>query len=110
MAFVSFTVTQITYNFTATVTTPVQLNLGTTGTNLLVTATTATILVNNTIQPVTVSGVQQFNQELNTFDNVSFASVTTPVIYGFAGAPVNFPTGITAGYFNSIDFVAPGDP
>ena len=110
MSFFSFTVTQVTYDFTATVSTPLTLTLGTTGTNVVVTATTATVQVINQIQPVTVSGAEQYNQSLNTFDNVSFASLTTPYIYGFAQQPVYFPTGIVSGYFNSLDFQVPGEP
>lgn len=110
MAFSTFTITQVVYDFTATVTTPLTLTLENTQTQVLITATTATIQVINQIQPVTVSGAEQFNQSLNTFDNVSFASLTTPYIYGFAQQPVYFPTGIVSGYFNSMDFQAPGDP
>jgi hypothetical protein len=100
MAGPSFTVTQITYNFTATVTAPFTVALDTTTTNVLVNQTTATISVINNIQPVTITtggaGSSSFNQNLNTVDNVSFASVTTPAIYGYAGQPVSFPTGIIA--------------
>jgi hypothetical protein len=38
-----------------------------------------------------------FNQDLNTTDNVRFASVTTPVISGVDAQPVVFPTGIDFG-------------
>lgn len=110
MSYYGFTVTQVVYDFTATVTTPLSLALQTTQTSVLITETTTTVSVINQVQPVTVSGAQQFNQSLNTFDNVSFASLTTPIIYGFAQQPVNFPTGIVAGLFNSIDFGLPGDP
>jgi hypothetical protein len=46
---------------------------------------------------------------LNTFDNVSFASVATANIYGAGGQPVTFPNGINvpnAGtvFINTIDF------
>jgi hypothetical protein len=108
----SFTITQVVYDFTATVTTPVNLVLNNTETQVLITGTTATIQVINNIQPVSVgagSG-QIFNQNLNTTDNVSFASLTTPYIYGFAQQPVVFPTGIIAGNFSSLDFQNPGDP
>jgi hypothetical protein len=43
-----------------------------------------------------------FNQNLNTFDNVSFATLTTPAIYGLAGQPVSFPTGISAENFGTV--------
>jgi hypothetical protein len=107
----SFTITQVVYDFTATVSTPLNLVLNNTETQVLVTATTATIQVVNNIQPVTVAtGATVYNQSLNTFDNVSFASVTTPYVYGFAGQPVNFPTGIVSGGFSSADYQNPGDP
>lgn len=111
MAYFNFTITQVTYDFTATVSTPLALTLQASGTNVLVTATTASIQVISQIQPVTVAiGAQTFNQSLNTFDNVSFASITAPVIYGFAQTPVLFPSGIIANAFNSLDFVDPNDP
>lgn len=111
MPFFSFTITQVTYDFTATVSTPLALTLSNTGTNVIVTATTASIQVINQIQPVSITyGANAFNQSLNTFDNVSFASITTPVIYGLAQQPVNFPSGITAQLFNSLDFQNPNDP
>lgn len=103
MAFNSFEVTEVTYNFTATVSTPLELTLTGTDTHLtVVSPNTATISVINTRQPVTITGSggsgggSSYNQELNTTDNVSFNSVTTPAIYGFAGQPVSFPTGIIA--------------
>jgi hypothetical protein len=104
MAFSTFTVTEITYNFTATVTTPLELALVGTETTLVVTNSTATISVINNTQPVTISGSggDSFNQSLNTGDNVSFNSVTTPAIYGFAGQPVSFPTGISVENFGTI--------
>lgn len=105
-----FTVTQVTYAFTATISTPVSLALFNTNTNVLISENTNTITVSNVIQPVTIAGMANYNQSLNTFDNVSFASVTTPYIYGFAGQPVNFPTGIVSGGFSSADFQNPGDP
>lgn len=110
MPIFSFTVTQAVYDFTATISTPVTLSLINTQTQVSVTATTATIQVINQIQPVTVSGAQQFNQDLNTYNNVSFATVTVPTIFGFAQQPVYFPTGISSGYFNSLDFQNPNDP
>jgi hypothetical protein len=109
MAFNSFEVTEVTYNFTATVSTPLELTLTGTDTHLtVVSPTTATISVINTRQPVTISGIggggggASYNQELNTTDNVSFASLTTPAIYGFAGGPVSFPTGIQAANFGTV--------
>lgn len=110
MSYYGFTVTQVVYDFTATVTTPLTLALQTTQTSVTITDNTTTVTVINQVQPVTVSGAQQFNQDLNTFDNVSFASVTTPYVYGFAQQPVYFPTGIAAGFYNSIDFGIPGEP
>lgn len=107
----SFTITQVVYDFTATVTTPLNLVLNNTETQVLVTATTASIQIINNIQPVTVSsGATTYNQSLNTFDNVSFATLTVPYIYGFAGQPVYFPTGIVSGGFSSADYQNPGDP
>jgi hypothetical protein len=112
MAGPSFTVTQVTYNFTATVTTPFTVALESTSTRVLVNQSTATNSVINNNQPVTIATVgsgNSFNQNLNTTDNVSFASVTTPAIYGLAGQPVSFPTGINAAnvgtvFSGSLDF------
>lgn len=97
----TFTVTQVTYNFTATVGTPIALRLAETPDTVNVTNQISTITVINTVQPVTISGIggsgggAPYNQSLNTTDNVSFASVTTPTIYGQAQQPVFFPTGIS---------------
>lgn len=110
MPIFSFTVTQVTYDFTATVTTPLALSLINTQTQVIITATTATVQVTNQIQPITVGGGQTYNQSLNTFDNVSFASVTAGYFYGPAGSPVYFPTGIISGGFSSADFQEPTDP
>jgi hypothetical protein len=104
MAFSSFTVTEVTYNFTATVTTPLELALVGTDTTVVVTDNSTAISVINTQQPVTIEGYgggNNYNQSLNTTDNVSFASVTTPAIYGFAGLPVSFPTGISVENFGT---------
>jgi hypothetical protein len=93
----SFTVTQVVNSFTATVSTPLALALTNVPNSVAVIANSATVSVSNAIQPVTVSGgTPSSNQTTNTFDNVSFASVTTPEIYGLAGQPVSFPTGINA--------------
>lgn len=109
MAFNSFEVTEVVYNFTATLTTPLELTLTGTDTHLtVVSPTTATISVINTRQPVTINvaggggGGSAYNQSLNTIDNVSFNSVTVPTIYGFAGGPVSFPTGIQAANFGTV--------
>ena len=109
MAFNSFEVTEVTYNFTATLTRPLELTLTGTDTHLtIVSPTTATISVINTQRPVTIStpggggGGGSYDQPLNTSDNVSFNSVTTPAIYGFAGQPVNFPTGINANNVGTV--------
>lgn len=107
----SFTITQVVYDFTATVTTPLNLVLNNTETSVVISPNTSTITVINQPQPVTVqTGFVQFNQSLNTFDNVSFATLTTPYIYGVAGSAVYFPTGIVSGGFSSADFQNPGDP
>jgi hypothetical protein len=104
VAFSTFTVTEVTYNFTATVTTPLELALVGNDTTVVVTDQTSNIVVNNLRQPITVSGFAgaTYNQGLNTGDNVSFASVTTPAIYGFAGQPVQFPTGISVDNFGTV--------
>jgi hypothetical protein len=98
MSSFSFTVTQVTYNFTATVSNPATLTLADYPENVSVVNNVSTITVINNIQPVTISGIGgeggNFNQSLNTTDNVAFASVTTPNIYGVAQTPVFFPTGI----------------
>ena len=108
MAYNSFTVTEVTYNFTATVTTPLELTLENTEDRVtVVRSTTATVSVINTRQPVSIStpgggGGSNFNQSLNTTDNVSFASVTTPIIFGLAGQPVSFPSGINVANFGTV--------
>ena len=105
MAFSSFTVTEVTYNFTATITTPLELALVGTETTVRVVNSSATISVHNTRQPVTIQGIgggSEYNQSLNTFDNVSFNSLTTPAIFGFAGQPVEFPTGISVENFGTV--------
>ena len=110
MSFNTFTVTQVTYDFTATITTPLSLAVQTTTTSVLITGTTATVVVTNQIAPITVNGTQQFNQSLNTFDNVSFATVTANAYYGYAGQPPLFVNGINILYPAQIDFVNPNDP
>jgi hypothetical protein len=108
MAFNTFDVTEVTYNFTATVTTPIELTLTGTDTHLtVVSATTASISVINTRAPISISdgsvgGGSSYNQTLNTTDSVLFNSLTTPSIYGYAGAPVSFPTGINATNFGTV--------
>lgn len=104
MAFSTFTVTEVTYNFTATVTTPLELALVGNDATVYVTDQTSNITVTNLRQPVTVAGFSgaTYNQSLNTSDNVSFASLTTPAIYGFAGQPVQFPTGISVENFGTV--------
>lgn len=105
MAVYNFTATQIVYNFTATVDNPAQLTLTDDPTTVNVTNVVSTVTVINSIQPVTVSdgsGGASFNQSLNTTDNVAFASVTTPVIYGLAQQPVSFPTGIDAANYGTV--------
>ena len=107
----AFTVTQVTYNFTATITSPFTLALTNTPDSIAVSNTTATVSVVNNIQPISVSGfgTSNYNQSLNTFDNVSFASVGTANIFGANSQPVTFPNGINvpnAGtvFINTIDF------
>ena len=107
----AFTVTQVTYNFTATITTPLSLALTNTPDSISIYKTTATVSVVNNIQPITVSGfgTSNYNQSLNTTDNVAFNSVATANIYGAGGQPVIFPNGINvpnAGtvFINTIDF------
>lgn len=104
MAFSTFTVTEVTYNFTATVNTPLELALVGTETNIIVTNSTATVSVINSRQPVTVNGVgsNTFNQSLNTTDNVQFDTLTVSEIYGSGGSPVSFPTGISAANFGTV--------
>ena len=107
----AFTVTQVTYNFTATITTPLSLALTNTPDSVSIYKTTATVSVVNSIQPITVSGfgTSNYNQSLNTSDNVAFNSVATANIYGAGSQPVIFPNGINvpnAGtvFINTIDF------
>jgi hypothetical protein len=97
MSSFSFTVTQVVYNFTATVANPATLTLADYPDDVNVTTQVNTVTVINSIQPVTIMGFDSgagYNQSLNTTDNVGFASVTTPVIYGVAQTPVYFPTGL----------------
>jgi hypothetical protein len=107
----AFTVTQVTYNFTATLTTPLSLALSNTPDSVSIYQTTATVSVVNSIQPVTVSGAAggNFNQSLNTTDNVSFNTVATSQLYGTAGQPVQFPNGINVpnagtAFISALDF------
>lgn len=105
MAVYNFTATQIVYNFTATVDNPAQLTLTDDPTTVNVTNVVSTVTVVNNIQPVTVDGGgggANYNQSLNTTDNVAFASVTTPVIYGPAQQPVLFPNGISVANFGTV--------
>jgi len=105
MAFSNFTVTEVTYNFTATVTTPLELAMVGTDTTVVVTNSTATVSVINTTQPVTISGGgggSSYDQSLNTTDNVTFNNLTVGSIYGAAGAPVSFPTGISAANYGTV--------
>lgn len=91
---------------------PLELTLQNTATTVNVSNTALNIVVNNVQQPVTISGLgggSVYNQSLNTTDNVSFNSVTTDAIYGTAGAPVEFPNGISVQNFGvtfagSLDF------
>ena len=107
MSSFTFTVTQVTQNFTATIRYPVNLTLIENPDTVNVANFVSTLTVINTIQPVTISGVgggslNPFNQSLNTGDNVSFASVTTPEIYGYAQQPVQFPTGISVNNMGTV--------
>ena len=112
MPFNTFTITQVTYDFTATVSSSITTALQTTSTSVLVSSTDATIVVTNAVAPVTVSniGFGGYNQSLNTTDNVSFNALTVRYIYGFAGLPVEFPNGLIANQFNSLDFINTNDP
>lgn len=96
-----FTVTQVTYNFTATVNTTTNLTLVDTPYTVSVVNSATSISVVNNVQPVTISlgggggDGSSYNQSLNTTDNVSFATLTVPTIYGLAQEPVYFPNGIS---------------
>lgn len=102
----NFTATQIVYNFTATIDNPAELVLTDDPTSVNVTNVITTVTVINTVQPITVDSGggagQDYNQSLNTTDNVAFATVTTPVIYGAASQPVSFPTGISAANVGTV--------
>lgn len=97
----NFTVTQVARNFTATLTNPINLTLASNPDTVNVVQQVNTVTVVNVIQPVTIQGGVGggggaiYNQSLNTTDNVTFATVTTPAIYGVAQQPVLFPTGIS---------------
>jgi len=103
MSVYNFTATQQTYNFTATVTNPANLTLAMTPDQVTITDVVTTITVINNVSPVSVSsGIGQFfNQNLNTTDNVQFATLTVPTIYGVAQQPVLFPTGLSAANFGT---------
>ena len=97
-----FTVTQVVYNFTATVNTTTNLTLVDTPYTVNVVNSATSISVINNVQPVTISlgggsggGGSSYNQSLNTTDNVAFATLTVPTIYGSAQEPVYFPNGIS---------------
>jgi hypothetical protein len=110
--FNTFTITQVTYDFTATVSSSITTALQTTSTSVLVSSTQSQILVTNAVAPVTVTGVGfgGYNQSLNTTDNVTFNAITTRYIYGYAQLPVEFPNGLIANQFNSLDFINTNDP
>lgn len=112
MPFNTFTVTQVTYDFTATFSSSITSALQTTSTSVLVSSTNNTIFASNAVSPVTVSnvGFGGYNQSLNTTDNVAFNALTVRYIYGFAQLPVEFPNGLIANQFNSIDFINTNDP
>jgi len=94
MSSYTFTVTEVVYNFTATVANPAEVVLADYPDDVTITTQLTTITVINSVQPITVTGSGQYNQSLNTTDNVAFNSVTTPEIYGISQTPVYFPTGI----------------
>ena len=108
----NFTVTQVVNSFTATVTTPLSLALTNTPDSVLTYQTTATVSVTNKIQPVTITGAgggANYNQSLNTTDNVSFNTVATSALYGIGGQPVEFPNGINVpnagtAFISALDF------
>lgn len=112
MSYNTFTITQVTYDFTATVSSSITTALQTTSTEVSVTATVNTIYASNQVSPITVSnvGFGGYNQSLNTTDNVTFNAITTRYIYGYAQLPVEFPNGLIANQFNSIDFINTNDP
>jgi len=112
VAYNTFTITQVTYDFTATVRSSITTALQTTSTAVTVTATDYSVAVTNAIAPVTVSnaGFGGYNQSLNTTDNVTFNSITTRYVYGYAQLPVEFPNGLIANQFNSLDFINTTDP
>jgi hypothetical protein len=107
MASFNFTVTQVTQNFTATVKYPLNLTLSESPDTVNVVTALTTVTVINNIQPVTVSGigggsgVNPFNQSLNTGDNVTFDTLTVSEIYGPAQTPVYFPNGINVQNFGN---------
>ena len=96
MSSYTFTVTQVTQGFTATVATAAELTLVDSPDLVTVSETTNIVTATSTVQTIVITGVggagQSFNQSLNTTDNVTFNSVTTHEIYGMS--PVSFPTGI----------------
>jgi hypothetical protein len=94
MSSYSFTVTEVVYNFTATVANPAEVVLADYPDDVKITTQLTTITVVNSVQPITITGLGGYNQDLNTFNNVAFATVTTPEIYGSAQNPVYFPTGL----------------
>jgi hypothetical protein len=96
----TFTVTQVTYNFTATISNIANVTLNDTTNVVNVSNQSQSINLINTMPAVTVGtqgvGAGSFyNQSLNTTDNVIFNSVTTPSIFGLNGEPVYFPNGLS---------------
>jgi len=96
----TFTITQVTYNFTATISNIANVTLNDTTNVVNVTNHSTSINLNNSMPTVTVStqgiGAGSFyNQSLNTTDNVTFNTVTTPTIFGLGGLPVSFPNGLS---------------
>jgi hypothetical protein len=106
MSSYTFTVTQVTQNFTATVRYPVNLTLSENPDTVNVANFVNTLTVVNNVQPVTISGAggtigNPFNQSLNTGDNVTFDTLTVSEIYGPAQTPVYFPNGISVQNFGT---------
>lgn len=96
MSTYSFTATQEVYSFTATVSNPAALTLAEYPEDVSIVNVTNTVTVTNVYQPVIVAAASgaNYDQNLNTTNEVAFQSVTTPVLNGGVNTPIYFQTGI----------------
>lgn len=106
MSSYSFTATQEVYSFTATVSNPAALTLAEYPEDVSIINVTNTVTVTSVYQPVYVNGSGSgqgvaYNQSLNTTDEVTFQTVTTPTLNGGGTTPIYFETGISTQNFGT---------